>query len=1717
MAMFDWFTARSAAPVQTATGQQGRRWPEGLDKQVAPHGACEECSKKATHGPPCKALYMEPTVGETRFTDATDATEIPEHNQLMLIQKALWAVSYVSYGIIRSAFNVGLGTANNSAQQVSLEIVSVSGSTLYVKGLGGSVDPKRIEFSRSRTNPSWPFPDPVTGSTARLVNEPYFVSLPSGAACVFGYPSVLSRKLEPWIERIIPGSGVIGDDDDPYDFQIVLSHSASNAKGPIDRKFPADRYTVTLYWYATFPEAWDTFGEYDETHFTKADPVTLDRTALDDLPGVTYDLDNTSGGSTRCLYPSMVPTDPMRVRVFRTNGTIEELSPSAIEAKLTTTQIGASSWTTTINLSVEIADATVANVIIEYWPEAVSGDEYLIPWQGSCSNSVEDETNSYRTDGLRRCTAVDCDQYGSYEAECWQPDASRFALGPTGAGVPTMSNVRDATWMERLWSRVAWRKDQALEGLNFFSLTRPANAGPGIFELLGGFYQGVLGGYFGSRESVNPAIFGRRTIDTDVDGNVSQTILYGATVSREEQDAAAAPLAGSLATAVSGWAVRSGQLNTSEPVNIRHMPSFGAGEFGLHDFTHRGGSFAVRNQLTSYNVERFLTGRRWALAESVSDDDGTFRRFRFDQEIPADVVEAEQVIVTGEVVSKSRSGDTLTVVCAREGQPADYFIGRLDGGPATIVYFPIMGGNVVSTNERQRVPSFANPSATTGDDSGRRCIPGDVLRVDGGGLITRALVTNCEAHGRAPGSVNYESATPLPTITYLNADHYEVELSAVEGEIIFDTTATGLFAGQGVDWTWVDDPDFARATMTRVIATNPESGEPDEDYLPDNLDLPPNQYIAVAGRSFRFSSELGDFGEDPPILANGVQVRWFLSGLLSYNVGAAASVVVEPESGTPGGYGGAADSLSAASLGVGNDNFEQLLTIESGSGSVEWRRDTANDAVVIALNFTGSGVSGSTKRTTAGGTAATTAGVQAYTVPFEVRVRKSGTTIDVSHRQSDADSWTVEDSITAGDVLWDGIFSLTTVSGARAKGFAGEVLAVGIGATAKVAALQFTTEPYVAFREYTQLSGRTIQSVRNETTGEAMSLAVSSNGRGSYGISGTTIFLYAEAAGDVVRVTYAAPSVAPSGPGRPPQVRNLDNWATENSPGSGVASTNTAENHANWHDTVDIYDPDGEMEARLSSGVTFQMVRGGSGWDPRNPPALAWDERNNGITTWASVPSESFRVRALEREVEILESWLDANAPDGASLCLRATGPEFQAGRLATGMINEVQDVLDGLEDLWVEVGLGFSGVFGSVGYVRTSQNDTPGSGNGGIIACRPTGHTCHPTFGWVPTGFDWGQSRDYLIRGDSTGAGFYKAKRSRFGDPWVMNNISNTQALWHGFIGNVPVNTTESTCNSNFVNTQEETVGSYLGAWAPQVLAPSALALVGSSLEFPLGVGSVASSPGFFPNFEVNGVPFNAAALFKRLPEGAEIITARLEVTALGLESSVERMEHQDQSSDLETGSYQYYRHNELTEEFTKGWNGDPDILNQPSPIPPQWIEGGGIGLALLGIRRNTANVIGEGNFTGDTLADPQVLTWDDRIYNLPGDVPDFIGASISTTIATGEQRVIDVTGAIQALVEDRDSLNTSYFLWPSVGAPVPSGTARGLGSYLRSLEASRSVSFVIDADGNPIKTTTVTCRQIRFESLSLGKLHIRYRMSGESASSVPLGVNLGPSAPEA
>jgi hypothetical protein len=1024
------------------------------------------------------------------------------------------------------------------------------------------------------------------------------------------------------------------------------------------------------------------------------------------------------------------------------------------------------------------------------------------------------------------------------------------------------------------------------------------------------------------------------------------------------------------------------------------------------------------------------------------------------------------------------------------------------------------GGGIANTPEPLRIYNWLNEDAVRGDLMHRRAVERDMAWVGPADAQEGFFITSATPFAVSPiGGVNYWPESNLPIVSYIALNWHDLSLPAPDRTTNPDaridwSLSTGFFAGRGI---YIDPAVGADVLLTRKIFGG------DEELYPADATMALGEYW-LNGTTFEFRLASANAAT-----GNNVYAYYFERGLRTVTLADSLIGVLE---GTGTGYDttGNADARAHACLITNTDTTINLFLIDGGTGAygtgaVEW--DFPDIGRKLALLFSGGAVTAARARTSPTGPMASVS-FTPYTFPSPavlLKAVKAGSVVTIT----DSDDNPIASVDFGTTVMFEntwGRFGVATWGGNRVGFYAANTFQL-LGTGELMQARRPTWNGVVYTRDHKLPSSNAIESVVSTRAFGAYTAANPANKRNHYQVvDSTTLRFFSETAGDNIRVQQAANAGTELPPGPAPRVTTgVQNFATVADPEDPefIATTDPAENRANWHDALEVISPDGTCAYGPGDTVT---VRRNAILDPRAALTLRWDTRN-GEGDWATISSGNYLARPAEGAFLLRKSWADANLTAGVVPCFRldATFVEHREN-LDARTLNEPAAAAEATEELFFAVSVTGAGasIAGQVVYtaipVGTTWEDD-GNGHmqaqglmlgvaqevwmsdanaltaGGLSLPVPLernslgpvimGQTATGAEGYTNAAIDF-----TLYADDPAGEGFV-AEREWFGTetrPWYVWPWPDQAGMPGGQV--------------------DAEASTFFGAIAKPINGPDG--------HWLLGNGS----------FRLTGVAFDLPPEFTRAPKGSVVAKAWARVRFSGVRSWRWEYALSDWFPRWTGGAGP----EDFVTSESLSLNGLPVAYRQsPDPEEESFVYAGDylgdtaetsadVTFALIGRRRNSASVRLDWNieawklnnpaYTGEELAAEIAL----RTKSLPADEWRSFGAGVASggTVEDGQWRVVEITGAMQALVDAAEDVYTGLMLVPT-NAGVTFGTgAEGMASYLMSLEPQLTLTSTGSGDSWFSYAMTGSGQYTEFESLEIGEIHVQLRLPSGALEAYPI-----------
>jgi len=984
-----------------------------------------------------------------------------------------------------------------------------------------------------------------------------------------------------------------------------------------------------------------------------------------------------------------------------------------------------------------------------------------------------------------------------------------------------------------------------------------------------------------------------------------------------------------------------------------------------------------------------------------------------------------------------------------------------------VTYPVVMGGNFCPTAEPERVYSLVSRDAERGGDSHRRAMPGDALLWDG----RRYLISEVESFHYPPDAIRWQDGINLEFTIRAN-----IEVNA----IVPRQPSDGRFA-------FTDDPPPVMNGMG--LYAYDEAGVPRlaqrKSFIPGDGDDGLTHYPPCAS----FAAGTPEYWFDP------VAMEFRLgSGCGSPSSGWGRSI--EPGS-KVGVWYGSTDIAQSQLSGTDACALQNGCRISQwtygdfavgsfvgsansfGSGTFEWHAGFGADPVGIRVTWEGALVGAVEVRETAGG-AWTTLATPTFAMTGDWRwfgLTRAGSTFALQTQAAG-------ESSPSAVALWDASAILPDNSaGAVSIGDGGNDVLVTPQAGAWFRSVSdgdpsptWTRMIYQEFSgvEYSTTvvlpTSNAVVAVENLSANTQM-VESSSPSRCNYKvINPTTLQFYSETSGDRILVRQA-PDPLVEEVGRPPRCPGTANFATFAEDGIN-GTTTVAENRGHYFDRVRILDPLGTFAAVEGDDVVCRR-------DPvfRTIADLQYDQPDT-AGTWTSVPAADWLASPADGVVLIRKSWVDAQ-PAG-ELCFRVLGDKFRrAGDMQARQLQEPQAALDRLADCYHEVTLGGPTTARSVKTL-------------GVYGIVPATYKCNDACGVVPAAYTVGVAKN-------TWRGFFDDFRDvGITEPigqWLLyeNRVSILGASADpGSLHSAALdsrNYCATPCGSASWAVADEAIRS-----VPIIVSPfdpnASTNWFGCEFATTLA-GTIPSYAGF----SLQGVSINIErSVLSRVPNGTVILDAYAEVQFDGLLATTIR-EYWNTDTATGDGTMKMWNNGTLVHDidFVSG----AMVVNRRDPVVAA--DEGPVAFVAWGRRRDSTEVY---------------LPLDDIHHPVPRSRFAAIGqVSPGGTAKNGKKSIINMAGAIQAIVDRRDSEFRDFELLPTGYNPNagPGWLAAAAESYLPDMNLISATETDPATGAWQIEYERVFTR-VEFEAMTIGKLLVRFALPDGAVDEAELPIIRGP-----
>ena len=263
---------------------------------------------------------------------------------------------------------------------------------------------------------------------------------------------------------------------------------------------------------------------------------------------------------------------------------------------------------------------------------------------------------------------------------------------------------------------------------------------------------------------------------------------------------------------------------------------------------------------------------------------------------------------------------------------------------------------------------------------------------------------------------------------------------------------------------------------------------------------------------------------------------------------------------------------------------------------------------------------------------------------------------------------------------------------------------------------------------------------------------------------------------------------------------------------------------------------------------------------------------------------------------------------------------------------------------------------------------------------------------------------------------------------------------------------------------------------------------------------------------FRFAGIPFAIPAQLRRAPTGTQIVEAWLEVKFTGLvhrawNLSVDnRYMRIDRIPAMDANEFQHsisYHNGVLKGEYIGSGitGGAPYSYIEEDDLS---VTTASLSYNLVGRRRSSKNVycplwVAENSRDFGEVDDETYQGWVDyATMTVQNGAWVALGAGVATggTVATGKWGVVNVTAALQGLLNARHLPLVDFQLWPTNAGVDLNATPGGLSGYLRGLDTVRSLAVDNIDDETFHYEFEISGQYTEFDSMETGALFFRMKL---------------------
>lgn len=519
-----------------------------------------------------------------------------------------------------------------------------------------------------------------------------------------------------------------------------------------------------------------------------------------------------------------------------------------------------------------------------------------------------------------------------------------------------------------------------------------------------------------------------------------------------------------------------------------------------------------------------------------------------------------------------------------------------------------------------------------------------------------------------------------------------------------------------------------------------------------------------------------------------------------------------------------------------------------------------------------------------------------------------------------------------------------------------------------------------------------------------------------------------------------------SSPGRAPVCTGTVNLAT-------AASTTVSENRLHYSDKIVVDDP--EEELGIAADETFAVYRNAM-FDSRNPPTVEYDVRD-GVSDWATLDPANYLARWPEGIILIRQSWITSEGWDTTPFCIRVEGVRFsQAGPMPARQLNDFAAAANSLDELWCEAPY------------TSAEGVVPAASGYSAMRFGATGWECDGVYGLQATGWGAGDSwAGWLAFGVVTGSG------TVYPPYYAAGYWTEASEAFDDTSGTLGCDPGDDLTDENVVqpdkcvtNVKNEAAGGTVHGKDQWVRCTQTVSTFHTAMS---------------ADFSIEGIPLNPEGILKRIDDGSTIIEAvgRFKVSGL-----VRRQQDTEITGTGNSAPFQPYHltttvNGTVTREYEV--DGSGSVVTDTTASEPSLAATAGITFALIGVTQDTDDVVDVNGTTVSGVPNHRIMS---------------LGVGIRTTAGDDEWTLIDVTSAIQGLIDNRHNRITGFYWWPSTGHVAPGASFSAMGSFVVSLFGDWSASVSYDGSGVRTLGTSATTTEVGWDSLAIDSVHIRWRL---------------------